>query len=79
MENMNTGQLLGALLSIIWLLILFIGRHLKTCIRFESEDSLTARSLWDSTDGEPANDAAHELCRRWGECGAAAKEGAQQG
>ncbi|WP_155524741.1 hypothetical protein [Delftia acidovorans] len=32
-----------------------------------TEDELMARALWDATGGEPANDAARELCRRWGE------------
>lgn len=28
----------------------------------------TSATVSDATDGEPANDEARELCRRWGEC-----------
>ena len=71
----NIGQLIGGGLCAAAMLLLFIRHHCQSFIlRFENEESLTERSLWDATDGEPVNDEARELCRRWGECG----EGAQQ-
>lgn len=32
-----------------------------------SKEELMGKALWDATGGEPANAAARELCRRWGE------------
>lgn len=65
----NIAQLIGGGLCAAALLLLCTRHHLQSGIlRFQSDASLTERSLWDATDGEPANDEARELCRRWGEC-----------
>ena len=65
----NIAQLIGGGLCAAAVLLLCIRHHLQSGIlRFQSDASLTEHSLWDATDGEPANDEARELCRRWGEC-----------
>lgn len=64
------AHLIGGGLCAAAMLLLCIRHHLQ---RFQSDASLTERSLWDATDGEPVNAEARKLCRRWGECAAETK------
>ena len=72
----NIAQLIGGGLCAAAMLLLCIRHHLQ---RFQSDASLTERSLWDATDGEPVNAEARELCRRWGECADLTLTGEQLG
>ena len=76
----NIGQLIGGGLCAAAVLLPCIRNRMKNGIlRFQSDASLTDRSLWDATDGEPVNAEARELCRRWGECAEETKSTKQGG